>query len=305
MGYEYLMEAGGINMESNYPYTSYYDFAGSCDKTKSGYSIAVAQYYTITGADATTVETNMINYVKTTGPLSVCVDASEWSSYVSGTVAVCSSSPNHCVQIVGVNTDEGYWKVRNSWGTSWGEDGYIRLQLNADTCAITTVPTYTFTYLYGTTLSPTASPTTPYPSFEPTTASPSFEPTTASPTTASPSFEPTAEEVFEEEEEEDEDEDEEDEDSSEEDEEDEEDEEVVEDEEDEEDEDSSSDKEEEEEVEEEEVEEEEVEEEEVEEEEVEEEEVEEDEETVDEESDANSLKKSSRGSKKSNKKHDK
>ena len=203
-GYEYVMETGGLNMESNYPYTSYYDFAGSCDKTKSGYSIAVAQYYTITGADATTVETNMINYVKTTGPLSVCIDASEWSSYVSGTVAVCSSSPNHCVQIVGVNDAEGYWKIRNSWGTSWGEDGYIRLQLNADTCAITTIPTYTFTYLYGTTLSPTATPTTPYPSFEPTTASPSFEPTTASPTTASPSFEPTAEEVEEEEEEEEE-----------------------------------------------------------------------------------------------------
>ena len=197
MGYEYVMETGGLNMETNYPYTSYYDFAGSCDKTKSGYSIAVAQYYTITGADATTVETNMINYVKSTGPLSVCVDASEWSTYVSGTVAVCSTSPNHCVQIVGVNTDEGYWKIRNSWGTSWGEDGYIKLQLNADTCAITTVPTYTYTYLYGTTLSPTATPTTPYPSFEPTTASPTVEPTTEA-----PSFEPTA--AVEEEEDEDE-----------------------------------------------------------------------------------------------------
>jgi C1A family cysteine protease len=35
-----------------------------------------------------------------------------------------------------------YWKVRNSWGTKWGESGYIRLKYGANTCAITNDPTY-------------------------------------------------------------------------------------------------------------------------------------------------------------------
>ena len=33
-------------------------------------------------------------------------------------------------------------QVRNSWGTGWGESGFIRLAYGADTCAITTIPTY-------------------------------------------------------------------------------------------------------------------------------------------------------------------
>ena len=36
---------------------------------------------------------------------------------------------DHCVQLVGYNkeAETPYWKVRNSWGSSWGEDGFIRL----------------------------------------------------------------------------------------------------------------------------------------------------------------------------------
>ena len=41
----------------------------------------------------------MVAYVKTTGPLSVCVDASEWSTYQSGVIAYCDQDLNHCVQV--------------------------------------------------------------------------------------------------------------------------------------------------------------------------------------------------------------
>jgi Ca2+-dependent lipid-binding protein len=47
------------------------------------------------------------------------------------------------VQIVGVNTDEGYWKIRNNWGQDWGESGYIRLALGMNLCGITTDPHFT------------------------------------------------------------------------------------------------------------------------------------------------------------------
>ena len=85
---------------------------------------------------------NMASYVSSTGPLSVCVDASTWNSYTGGVMRVCGNSVDHCVQAVGVDTASGYWKVRNSWGTSWGESGFIRLAYGANTCDITNDPTY-------------------------------------------------------------------------------------------------------------------------------------------------------------------
>lgn len=38
---------------------------------------------------------------------------------------------------------EGWWRLRNSWGSNWGEGGHIRLKFGKDTCAITTRPTFT------------------------------------------------------------------------------------------------------------------------------------------------------------------
>ena len=46
---------------------------------------------------------------------------------------------DHCVQLVGYNaTDQAnaYWIVRNSWSTSWGEDGYIYLSMDGNTCGV-------------------------------------------------------------------------------------------------------------------------------------------------------------------------
>jgi C1A family cysteine protease len=50
---------------------------------------------------------------------------------------------DHCVQAVGVDTDNDYWIVRNSWGTDWGLSGYIYLKLGSNTCRIAYDPTYT------------------------------------------------------------------------------------------------------------------------------------------------------------------
>jgi len=73
-------------------------------------------------------------------PVSVSVDASTWSIYKSG-VYNCTSTTldiDHAVQVVGYGTDsttnppKDYWIVRNSWGASWGEKGYIRLLKHSD-----------------------------------------------------------------------------------------------------------------------------------------------------------------------------
>jgi len=140
--FDYVHRTGGIETDQDYPYTSSSGVTGKCHSESNKYKVGVTTYHTING------ETNMANYVLATGPLSVCVDAASWSSYRGGIMTSCGKRVDHCVQAVGVDTGaNGYWKVRNSWGTSWGESGYIRLAYGQDTCAITSDPNYADVYL--------------------------------------------------------------------------------------------------------------------------------------------------------------
>lgn len=136
--YQYVQEVGGVALEENYPYTSYYDMTGTCKEDSSTFFMTTDGYYTVEGEQA------MIDYVKSTGPLSACVDATNWASYVKGVVSVCGVEVDHCVQVIGIDTDseDGSWLIRNSWGTEWGEGGYIRLSVGNNTCAISNDPTY-------------------------------------------------------------------------------------------------------------------------------------------------------------------
>ena len=136
--YNYVKSTGGLESEHDYPYTSSNGQTGQCHSDSSKYQVTVKDYSKIKG------ESSMANYVLSTGPLSVCVDASSWNSYKGGIMTSCGNRVDHCVQAVGVDTgSNGYWKVRNSWGTRWGESGYIRLAYGKNTCDITNDPTYT------------------------------------------------------------------------------------------------------------------------------------------------------------------
>lgn len=135
--YNYVKSVKGLVSETTYPYTSYYGTTGSCKVDTSKAVVGITGYTTVNG------ESNMASYVQQHGPLSVCLDASSWNSYTGGIMSTCGKSVDHCVQAVGVDTGStGYWKVRNSWGTKWGESGFIRLKYGQNTCAITNDPTY-------------------------------------------------------------------------------------------------------------------------------------------------------------------
>ena len=121
-GYDYVAKAGGITTQNLYPYdvtTSY------CNTSKSNYAVTVTNNYRVDGEQA------MINQVLAGKTLSVAVDANQFGSYQSGIFSGCSVnySINHAVNIVGVNIPLGYWIIRNSWGTSWGESGYMKLAM--------------------------------------------------------------------------------------------------------------------------------------------------------------------------------
>ena len=93
----------------------------------------------------------MKEHIANVGPVSVCIDASQASFqlYTSGVYSEknCKKSHfSHAVGCVGYGVDdtlgEAYWIVKNSWSTSWGERGYIRISMGLDTCNIADVVCY-------------------------------------------------------------------------------------------------------------------------------------------------------------------
>lgn len=78
------------------------------------------------------------------GPISISVDAGVWHSYQGGILTSCGQTTNHAVVIAGFkdNGANSYYIVRNSWGPSWGEKGYIYLKYNTNICNITRRPSY-------------------------------------------------------------------------------------------------------------------------------------------------------------------
>lgn len=129
--YNYVKQVGGIETESAYPYTSSNGVTGTCSANASKFVVGVSAYTHISG------ETSMASYVQSTGPLAIVIDASTLGSYKGGIISTCGTNINHAVQAVGVDaSSNGYWKVRNSWGSTWGESGYFRMAYNKNMCAM-------------------------------------------------------------------------------------------------------------------------------------------------------------------------
>ena len=72
------------------------------------------------------------------GPVVVAVDALNWQFYEQGVFEDTkdASTVDHAVLLVGygvdVNTGEQFYKIRNSWGPTFGENGFIRIRRNDD-----------------------------------------------------------------------------------------------------------------------------------------------------------------------------
>jgi len=144
--FEYVQNNGGIDTESDYPDTSSSTGrTGKCSKTKPSVVQITDYEYAVppceSGSCKNQKESDMMAALNTFGPLSVCVNA-DWDSYTSGIYTKkCSGGYydlDHCVQLVGYDTtgSQSYWKVRNSWASDWGEDGFIRLPMGTNACGI-------------------------------------------------------------------------------------------------------------------------------------------------------------------------
>lgn len=88
-------------------------------------------------------EGQMRAWSSTNGPISIQVDGSSFQSYKSGIMTDCTSRGiDHAVLIVGYGEESGtsYWIIKNSWGTDWGENGYIRVQYGTNQCLLKNLP---------------------------------------------------------------------------------------------------------------------------------------------------------------------
>jgi C1A family cysteine protease len=128
----YVAKAGGIDGESTYHYEAR---NGACRFNAQNVVAKIKGYKAIPK-----VEASIRDALTNTAPFSICVDANQWSSYRGGVMksTQCGKSIDHCVQLVGYDSTAAvpYWIVRNSWGTGWGISGYIQLEMNKDTCAM-------------------------------------------------------------------------------------------------------------------------------------------------------------------------
>jgi hypothetical protein len=134
------VQANGLCLESAYPYTAR---NGACKSS----SCAPSTDSKITGYKDVTHTENALGAAVDLTPVSVAIEADQsgFQLYKSGVFCgTCGTSLDHGVLAVGYG-DEGtspYWKVKNSWGTSWGESGYIRMCRNSNKCGISNEPSY-------------------------------------------------------------------------------------------------------------------------------------------------------------------
>lgn len=139
---DYIISNGGIDTEASYPYTA--TGPNQCKYSARHIGATLKSYVNVNPGDE-----NDLLAKAAVGPVSVGIDASRGSFqfYSSGVYydPDCSSTElDHGVLVVGWGTDSGtpYWLVKNSWSTSWGDDGYIKMARNRkNACGIASAST--------------------------------------------------------------------------------------------------------------------------------------------------------------------
>jgi cathepsin L len=138
--FKYIINNRGIDTEASYPYQAYTSY--TCKYNSANKGATISSYKDVSSGS----EPALQNAVAYQGPVSVAIDASHSSFqlYTSGVYyepACSSTSLDHGVLTVGYGTGTtgDYWIVKNSWGTSWGMQGYIYMARNKNNnCGIAT-----------------------------------------------------------------------------------------------------------------------------------------------------------------------
>lgn len=130
-------KANAMCTEQSYPYRGWGGMLAGCKAANCTTGIAKGGVTGYTDV-AKKSEKDLMSAVNQQ-PVSIGVDAGAFQSYKSGVLTgSCGTSLDHGVLLVGYGTDASkgdYWLVKNSWATTWGEVGYIRLARGAGVCS--------------------------------------------------------------------------------------------------------------------------------------------------------------------------
>jgi cathepsin L len=139
------VESTGLTTESSYPYTSGGALSGSSSRTLLGGGSCNTAKITgdlvkVKGFKDVKGESQLAAAVAQQ-PVAVGIDGKSIQHYKSGIFSgSCTGQIDHAVVVVGYSSD--YWKVRNSWGMTFGEQGYIRIAKGSDKCHIADMASY-------------------------------------------------------------------------------------------------------------------------------------------------------------------
>jgi C1A family cysteine protease len=141
--FQYTIDNGGLCKEQDYSYEATDENCKKCDP-----SVKITSF-----VDVQPNNTLSLMSAVAQQPVSVAVEAdgADWQFYTGGVVHdSCGLNLDHGVLVVGYGTDDSqgdFWKVKNSWGADWGENGYIRIgrgskYSEAGECGILMTPSY-------------------------------------------------------------------------------------------------------------------------------------------------------------------
>lgn len=125
LAFEYVKQTG-IALDTDYPIDHKDD---ECSDSTSTMSARVNNWIRLPENELDP----LLETIATKGPVVVSLDATPWFAYSGGVFEGCDQDAivNHAVLLTGYGVDETtgqkYWRIRNSWGPEWGEEGYIRL----------------------------------------------------------------------------------------------------------------------------------------------------------------------------------
>jgi cathepsin L/cathepsin K len=136
----YIRSAGGLQKESSYPYTG---TAESCSFNKTDVHAQFLGWHPVPRYATGNKEYDMMVYVYRRGPIVASLSIGRnLQFYTGGVLSDCGNNngtKNHFVVLTGFGTTESgmsYWVARNSWGTLWGNGGYLYIQRNVNMCGI-------------------------------------------------------------------------------------------------------------------------------------------------------------------------